>query len=92
MAVTGKTRSHPPRPLSNSALSPQTSPPEYPFKQLVEREEVVVGALVLLELNIDIHVAVHTGLAPGKRAKHTHSPRSELAEFSYVILNGSERI
>ena len=58
----------------------------------MQREEVVVRALVVFELDIHIHVTVGTGFAPSKRAKHTHPSRSKFAEFVKTPLDGSHWI
>ena len=39
-------------------------------------------AYLVLKFDVNIHVAIGAGLAPGKRPKETHSSRSELAELS----------
>src|SRR6266568_8176098 len=79
--------------LGKGLVGHQVHAPAKEFlQQLVQREEIVVGALAFLELDIDVNVAVRSSLVARERTEHADASRPQGTEFGDAILNGSQRI
>lgn len=62
------------------------------LQPFVQGEEIVVTALGVVELDIDVHVAVIACFAAAERAKHADPSRAERLEFGDMHFNDSQWI
>ena len=62
------------------------------LQPFVQGKEIVVTALGVVELDIDVHVAVIACFAAAERAKHADPTRAERLEFGYMRFNDGQWI
>jgi hypothetical protein len=68
------------------------TPVQQVFQLFVHRKEVVVRSLVVIELDVNVHVAIVTGGAVSKGPEHADAPCTQPAELVQMGLNGKQWI